>query len=277
MCVQMSGCVNFSHSQPIGIARTLDVKESILLQLLESLGRVASSDDLLAWVRQDFQQVLPHGAFLCGFGRIHRAGITFAKMYSWNFPAGYLREHKQADGQYVCPIVRQWLGSGDVQLVEAAHATGFDPVWRARFEASGLQNVAAHGMYDFSRHYTSYFSFHQIPGPLGERHRFLLQIFCPSLHAALLRILHAIKAEASAARKGRALTARELEVLGWVCEGKTSSEIASILGIAQSTVRNQIQSILVKLRVNTRAQAAAKAIKKGLVVPRQPDSIFGNF
>jgi len=253
------------------------VEEGMLLQLLESLAQVASGDDLLAWVRQDFQQALPHGAFLCGFGRIHRAGISFARMYSWNFPAAYLREQKQSDGQYVCPVVRRWLDSGDAQLVEAARAAGVDPVWRARFEASGLQNVAALGMYDFSRHYASYFSFYRIPGPLGERHRFLLRIFCPSLHAALLRILHAIKAESSAARKGRALTARELEVLGWVCEGKTSSEISSILGIAQSTVRNQIQSILVKLRVNTRAQAAAKAIKKGLVVPRQPDSIFGNF
>lgn len=253
------------------------VEEGILLELLASLGQIASGDDLLAWVRQDFQQALPHGAFLCGFGRIHRAGITFARMYSWNFPATYLREQKQADGQYVCPVVRQWLDSGDVQLVEAARAAGTAPAWLARFEASGLQNAAAHGMYDFSRHYASYFSFHRIPEPLGERHRFLLRIFSPSLHAALLRILHAIKAESSAARKGRDLTARELEVLGWVCEGKTSSEIATILGIARGTVRNQIQSILVKLRVNTRAQAAAKAIKKGLVVPRQPDSIFGNF
>ena len=70
---------------------------------------------------------------------------------------------------------------------------------------------------------------------------------------------------------------RELEVLTWVCDGKTSAEIASILGISLSTVRNQIQSTLVKLRVNTRSQAVAKAIKKGLVVNRQPDSQFGGF
>lgn len=222
-------------------------EERILLQLLESLGQIASGDELLSWVQQDFQQALPHGAFLCGFGRIHRAGITFARIYAWNFPAEYLRAQKQADGQYVCPVVKRWLGTGEAQLLEPGDkpVTGLDPVWLARFKASGLQNIAAHGMHDFSRHYASYFSFHQIPEPLGERHRFLLRLFSPGLHAALLRILHAIKAGSSASRKGRALTARELEVLGWVCEGKTSSEIASILGIAQSTVRNQIQSILV--------------------------------
>lgn len=253
-------------------------KEKTLIQLLGSLGQVNTSEDLLAWVQKDFQLGLPHRAFLCGFGRIHRAGVTFAKMYTWNVPNDYLRTQKQADGQYVCPVIRRWLASGEVQLIEprGEPLAGIDPAWRADFNGSGLDNIAAYGMHDFSRHYASYFSFYQIAGSLGEQHRFLLRLFAPALHAALLRILHAIKAGNSAARKGRELTTRELEVLGWVCEGKTSSEIASILGIAQSTVRNQIQSILVKLRVNTRAQAAAKAIKKGLVIPRHPDSIFGN-
>lgn len=255
------------------------VDEKALLQLLDSLGQVSSGEGLLAWLQEDFQRALPHRVFLCGFGRIHRRGITFAKMYTWNFPTDYLRAQKQADGQYVCPAIKPWLGTGDVQLLEpgAQPGDGLDPAWLARFEASGLRNIAAHGMYDFSRHYASYFSFHRVDEPLGERHRYVLRVFIPALHAALLRILHNIKAASSTAQKSRALTARELEVLGWVCEGKTSSEIASILSIAQSTVRNQIQSILVKLRVNTRAQAAAKAIKKGLVVPRNPDSIFGGF
>lgn len=75
----------------------------------------------------------------------------------------------------------------------------------------------------------------------------------------------------------QALTERELEVLTWVGEGKTSAEIASILGIARNTVRNQIQSTLIKLRVNTRSQAVAKAIKRGLVTPRQANSQFGPF
>lgn len=254
-------------------------EDRLVVQLLDSLDRVESGEALLAWAQSDFQRALPHRAFMCGFGRVHRAGITFAKMYAWNVPADYLRGQKQADGQFVCPAIRQWLATAEVQLLDprGGMATSADPLWLARFNASGLKNIAAHGMHDFSRHYASYFSFHQIPEPLGERHRFLLRIIGPSIHAALLKILHHLKAKSSAARKGRALTPRELEVLGWVCEGKTSAEIAAILGVAESTVRNQTQSILVKLRVNTRAQAAAKAIKKGLVVPRHPDSVFGNF
>lgn len=45
---------------------------------------------------------------------------------------------------------------------------------------------------------------------------------------------------------------------------------------AMGAVRNQMQSTLIKLRVNTRSQAVAKAIKKGLVPNRQPDSQLGD-
>lgn len=277
------GCGNFSlpaDEFPAAEHDRMDAyaDDRTLVQLLDSLGQVGSSEDLLAWAQRDLQRVLPHRGFLCGFGRVHRAGIAFAKLYSSNLPLDFVRAQKQADGQYTCPVVRQWLRDGEVQLVDAAPALlpELDPAWQSRMSQSGLSNVAAYGMHDFSRHYASYFTFYNITEPLGERQRFLLRLMGPALHAALLRVVHALKAASAAVRRGRELTERELEVLGWVCEGKTSAEIAAILNVSQSTVRNQTQSILVKLRVNTRAQAAAKAIKKGLVVPRHPDSVFGS-
>lgn len=57
------------------------------------------------------------------------------------------------------------------------------------------------------------------------------------------------------------LSARELEVLQLVSEGKTNTEIAEALFIAQSTVRNHIASILMKLQVDTRVQAAVRAVR----------------
>jgi transcriptional regulator EpsA len=251
--------------------------ETVLIKLLDTIGQINTGDGLVSWVRQDLQLIFPHNAFICGLGRIHPTGVAPVKLFAWNFPADYLRALKQPDGLYFSAVMANWLATAEVQLLDTDAAPEFDVdrPWLDRFKASGLQNIASHGVYDFSRQYASYFSFHRIPGPLGERHRFLLNILVPAMHAALLRILHKIKAENSAVRTSRALTSRELEVLMWICEGKTSSEIASILGVAPSTVRNQTQSVLVKLRVNTRAEAAAKAIKKGLVISRHPDSQFG--
>lgn len=253
--------------------------EAAFIKLMDSLGRINTGDRLISWVRKDLQSIFPHGAFVCGVGRIHPTGVSPVKLYVSNFPLDYLQSLKQADGLYFSSAIQNWLATGEVQLLDIGKTDDaeFDAGWLERFKASGLQNLAAHGVYDFTRQHASYFSFHQIPEIPGERHRFILQMLVPHMHATLLRILHKIKKDRSQAGGNRALTTRELEVLTWVCEGKTSTEIAIILNIAPSTVRNQIQSILVKLRVNTRAQAAAKAIKKGLVISRHPDSQFGGF
>jgi DNA-binding NarL/FixJ family response regulator len=62
-----------------------------------------------------------------------------------------------------------------------------------------------------------------------------------------------------------ALTPRELEVLELVATGATGRSIARQLGITENTVRTHSQSILGKLRVHSRLEAAAYAIRTGLV------------
>jgi DNA-binding NarL/FixJ family response regulator len=53
------------------------------------------------------------------------------------------------------------------------------------------------------------------------------------------------------------LTGRELEVLRWVAQGKRNREIAAIMNISPRTIQKHVQSILVKLCVETRGAAAA--------------------
>jgi DNA-binding NarL/FixJ family response regulator len=61
------------------------------------------------------------------------------------------------------------------------------------------------------------------------------------------------------------LTARELEVLHLLAEGASSREIAERLGISSNTVRTHVQGILSKLQVHSRLEAAAFAVRNGLV------------
>jgi DNA-binding NarL/FixJ family response regulator len=56
-----------------------------------------------------------------------------------------------------------------------------------------------------------------------------------------------------------ALTPREREILRLIEEGSTNKAIASALGCSQSTVKNHVHALLVKLGVNRRTQAARVA------------------
>lgn len=66
------------------------------------------------------------------------------------------------------------------------------------------------------------------------------------------------------------LSARECQVLALVVHGCSNQEIAEELGIAHNTVKNHLRSILTKLGVKNRAQAAAYAVTHRLVHLPEP-------
>ena len=70
---------------------------------------------------------------------------------------------------------------------------------------------------------------------------------------------------------GNNLTPREKEVLRLVAKGATNKEIASQLFIAENTVKNHLRNILAKLHLQNRVQAAAYALREGLIGVRSSE------
>lgn len=62
-----------------------------------------------------------------------------------------------------------------------------------------------------------------------------------------------------------ALTARENEVLQLLAKGMSNKEIASVLVITEKTVKAHVSSILSKLNLSDRTQAALYAVRNGIV------------
>jgi NarL family two-component system response regulator LiaR len=63
---------------------------------------------------------------------------------------------------------------------------------------------------------------------------------------------------------GELLTEREVEVLVLVAHGESNQQIATQLGISEATVRKHVSSILRKLHLASRTQAALYAIREGI-------------
>ena len=61
------------------------------------------------------------------------------------------------------------------------------------------------------------------------------------------------------------LSEREVEVLAWSARGKTSGEIATILGLSKRTVDFHIDNARQKLGVATRIEAVVKASSAGII------------
>ena len=65
------------------------------------------------------------------------------------------------------------------------------------------------------------------------------------------------------------LTPRELETLRLIARGLSNQEIAGMLFVHERTVAKYVSSILEKLQLANRTQAALYAINKGLTEPRE--------
>jgi DNA-binding NarL/FixJ family response regulator len=68
------------------------------------------------------------------------------------------------------------------------------------------------------------------------------------------------------------LTPRELEVLRALTEGLSTPEICERLYIAPNTLRTHVQNIMGKLRVHSKLEAVAFALRHRLVEPPRPES-----
>ncbi|QZT62307.1 LuxR C-terminal-related transcriptional regulator [Mycolicibacterium austroafricanum] len=79
----------------------------------------------------------------------------------------------------------------------------------------------------------------------------------PQLSAVLLRRVSALAAQRKSTVSGPVLTTRESQILDMLELGQSNQDIAMQLSIAVHTVKNHVHSLLTKLGVSSRAEAAA--------------------
>ena len=95
---------------------------------------------------------------------------------------------------------------------------------------------------------------------LDERSRALAQAL------AELRAQHRARLYSGDSSSTRpALTARELQILRLIADGKDNAEIAADLHFALGTIKLHVREILEAMRCKTRAAAAARAVRLGLI------------
>ena len=63
----------------------------------------------------------------------------------------------------------------------------------------------------------------------------------------------------------RVLTVRESDVLSWIAAGKTTRDVAAILGISEHTVGEHLKNIRRKLGTSNNTHSTVRALQLGLL------------
>jgi DNA-binding NarL/FixJ family response regulator len=90
----------------------------------------------------------------------------------------------------------------------------------------------------------------------------------PAVAARLIASLHAERVDEARSP----LTARELDVLRLIAAGEPNKRIAAALDIGERTVRSHVSSILAKLKLSSRTQAALWAAREGIAAESADDA-----
>lgn len=86
-----------------------------------------------------------------------------------------------------------------------------------------------------------------------------------TVHAGARRIPATVAERLAERVAGQELTGRELQVLELIVKGKSNKEISTELAISEATVKSHVNSLLSKLGVSDRTQAATSALQRGIV------------
>lgn len=87
-------------------------------------------------------------------------------------------------------------------------------------------------------------------------------VVAPEMTSALARVVQGEKVGSGQPGRFAALTKREFEILRYLAEGQSNKGIARQLGITDGTVKLHVRSILRKLAVRSRVEAAVIAVEE---------------
>lgn len=188
-----------------------------------------------------------------------------AMIYADGFPTGFTDRYSDPEFRAKDPIPQYVMKSGNVaywkdileeckdqpgvaEFTELATAEGL--IHGFGVPLFGPNNRNAYASFDFGRPVTSD----------DEDAILRIRTFAQIAHQRVCVLL-------DKAKEGPVLSEREIEVLRWIVNGKSSGDIATIIGISPETIRTYTKRIYAKLGAHDRVGATLKALKLGLVIP----------
>jgi len=243
------------------------LEQEYLLHAIEAVLPVRQARQLCLWTQGQLQALLPHRIMVClQFGAQDELQHVEC-MHSTVLDAGLLaRLADKADG-LALRLARHCRDGLRLPAMLDASATATGPADAPRqplapfldeLRALGLDNLLLHGTERLPGGST-FFVLFGLPYRPRPRHAYFFELLLPHLHLALQRVGQQQR-QARAGALARPVSAREMEILHWVREGKSNEEIGLILGISGLTVKNHLQRTYRLLGVSNRAHAIARGM-----------------
>ncbi len=180
-----------------------------------------------------------------------------------NYPPAWLQRYHEQNYIEIDPTVSHGMRSSDAVVWDDAFFAGAKQMWEEA-RAYGVRYGWAQSRRDSEGSYSMLI----VARSQGEITPAELERIEPRLQWLVHTSHHAMKMACAGSDVVSApieLSDREIDVLRWTAEGKTSAEIATILDISERTVNFHVNSVVAKLGATNKTSAAVRAAMLGLI------------
>jgi transcriptional regulator EpsA len=264
---------------------TLDPEENKrYLHIVTEVLKLRTHLDVFMWLRGDVQYFMPHDILVAAWGDFDSGSLQFDLISA--LPG--VRTSTTSTTALV-PLLRglfrRWVGTerrpfalnvGEVGFLLPEQHQG-DDIAKA---LGGMRVALVHGINSQRDRNDCLYAMFSRSSQHEVTSRRAIDVMLPYIDTALRRVEHlppqraAPRQELAPARvlnirdktaesiivrqHGGGMSNREMQIMQWVEQGKTNSEIGTILEISAYTVKNHLQRIFKKLDVYNRAQAVSR-------------------
>jgi transcriptional regulator EpsA len=242
----------------------------LLFGMISESIRINNHYEFFLWLQGRIQQYLPHEVMIAAWGDFS-LGIIYYDIVS-AIPG--IRTNL-LDEEHMVPFLRRlhsyWINHDRTpfQILSEKSVIRCRDIKDAQIQSDlqGMKSALIHAIRDSRGGQDSLYVLLSTKKQISPSTRTAFQHLLPYIDASLKQIDHlpeqkpGIMASNTASisqDEDYALSGREVEIMEWVCHGKTNGEIGTILNISPFTVKNHLQRIFKKLNVFNRSQAVSK-------------------
>lgn len=212
---------------------------------------------------QDLRKITGYEYFVCAYGNMKEAltqPIPDIHCQNISYPEEYLDHYFQNSQHMTDEIIKEFnrtVSPVNWQKVDKRHGITYPAAQLAN--DFNITDGWTYGTFDPSTSDCSLFFFGGHDSEGIKRSECIVEYAVPFLSEAYKRILKISN------KKSRNFTPRELEVLKWIKEGKSSWETSAILNCSKRVIDFHAKNIITKLDATNRVDAVVKALQQGII------------
>lgn len=229
-----------------------DTKMDLLIKhSISERDGLAAIENALEWLRQECR---------CERALFYQfKGASLLTLATSNVDDAWSRFYQRGKMLADDPVIRCYRNQmGFIEWRDAFRQYPTSPACLKAAQRYGLLPAQSYGYTSYCRGMNGVISVCTLAGlhrSLTSEDKYLLSSLVPVLHMV----------GRGTQLRSQGLTERELEILGWAREGKTSGEIALMREVSEATIKYHFKVIYGKLGVANRAQAVGEALCRGLI------------